>query len=100
MAKFGSGEKASKKEADRAIRESVIEHFDGRMHVMFASDSGGSTMDVYLEVEDTSILIEEQLPDFPIYDYIPKWMGWRCVFILCPKDYIGAVILRERHDDI
>jgi hypothetical protein len=45
-----------------------------------------------VEVLDPSQAILPQKPDFPLFEILPKWRGWRAVVIKVPIGYIAAVV--------
>ena len=92
---FG-GEKASKKEAEKALMAHTAGVFDGRYIVKFDNDDGGSVINLYLEVEEPS----QPLPTFLASAlFEPKWMGWRYVITKCPPGYIDAILEAPERDD-
>ena len=94
--KHFTGDKASKKEAEKALMAHAAGIFDGRYAVKFDNDDGGSVINLYLEVEEPS----EPLPIFlssALHE--PKWMGWRYVITKCPPGYIDAILLATKSDD-
>ena len=96
MGKFSLGEKAPKKEAEKALREHVVGVYDGRFTVRFETDDGGTVLCLYLEVEEPS----QQLPEF-LTDtlFVSKWMGYRYVIMKCPLRYIDAILEAPARDD-
>tara|TARA_R110002020_G_scaffold256852_1_gene470520 strand:- start:3033 stop:3332 length:300 start_codon:yes stop_codon:yes gene_type:complete len=93
---FFRGEKASKPEAESALRTHVAGACDYRFTVKFESDDGGNLINLYLEVENVS----QQLPSFIVESlYQPIWMGWRYVITKCPVGYIDAILERDRSGD-
>ncbi len=90
------GEKAPKNEAEKKMREYVVGVFDGRFHVKFDSDDGGTLLNVYLEVECVSKPLNGILHD-AFRD--TKWMGWRYVITKCPVGYIEAILEAPERDD-
>jgi hypothetical protein len=96
MAKFTSGEKASKKDAEESLRAHAAAIYDGVFDVKFESDDGGNMITLYLEVEEPS----EQLDPF-IHDALwsIKWKGWRFIITKCPPGYIDAVLNSTVSDD-
>ena len=90
-----SGEKAPKKEAEKALMVHTAGVFDGRYAVKFDNDDGGSVINLYLEVEEPS----QPLPAFLSSAlFKPKWMGWRYVITKCPPGYIDSILLAEKID--
>ena len=53
-----SGEKLDKKETIKEVRKYVVDIFDGRFCVKFDNDDGGTVLNVYLEVETSSLPLE------------------------------------------
>ncbi len=94
--KFFSGEKASKEDAEKSLMQHAAGIFDGRFHVRFESDDGGTHIVLILEVEEPS----EPLPDF-LRDGLtePKWAGWRYIIKKVPPGYIDAILLSVKRDD-
>ena len=56
-----------------------------------------NTLTVEVPIVNTPIL--EQHPDFPLFEVIPKWAGWRCQIVKCPVGYIDAILLAPEVDD-
>lgn len=99
MGKFALGEKATKQEAINKLVLKISEYFDGRYELKFGSDDGGSILNLYVEVPEPSVEFEKQVTNFPpLFDIIPKWMGWRCVLTKVPPGYVDAVINRTDWD--
>jgi hypothetical protein len=96
MAKFELGEKASKEEAEKALRKHAAGVWDGRFDVKFESDDGGNHIVLYLEVEDVSQRIEQFAMDAL---WVVKWMGWRFLIIKCPDGYIDYILNSTASDD-
>lgn len=96
---FFSGEKLSKKNAINSLTLEISNYFDGRYEVKAGSDDGGSVLEVFVEVPVPSTSILEQCPDFPLFDIIPKWAGWRCQVVKVPPGYIDAIIMAPEIDD-
>ena len=95
---FFIGEKMSKQEAINTLTLEISNYFGGRYEVKTGSDDGGSVLEVFVEVETPSESIESQCPDFPLFDIIPKWGGWRCQVVKVPHGYIDAIILSVDSD--
>jgi hypothetical protein len=91
-----TGEKASKKEAKKALMTHTAAVFDGRYTVKFENDDGGSVINLYLEVEEVSERLSPFLSDAL---WASKWMGWRYVITKCPMGYIDSILLAEKKDD-
>jgi hypothetical protein len=96
---FFNGDKLSKQEAINSLTLEISNYFGGRYEVKTASDDGGSVLEVFVEVPTPSISILEQCPDFPLFEVIPKWGGWRCQVIKVPPGYIDAIMLAPEADD-
>ncbi len=96
---FFTGEKLDKQEAINSVMVEISNYFDGRYEAKAASDDGGSVLEVYVEVDKPSIPILEQHPDFPLFEIVPKWGGWRCQVIKVPPGYIDSVMLVPERDD-
>tara|TARA_B100000427_G_scaffold118446_1_gene98678 strand:+ start:159 stop:464 length:306 start_codon:yes stop_codon:yes gene_type:complete len=90
---FFNGEKLSKQEAINSLTYEISNYFDGRYEVKTGSDDGGSVLEVYVEVPEPGKPILEQCSDFPLFDIIPKWGGWRCQVVKVPSGYIDAILL-------
>ena len=96
---FFNGDKLSKQEAINSLTLEISNYFGGRYEVKTGSDDGGSVLEVFVEVPTPSRPIAEQCPDFPLFDVIPKWGGWRCQVVKVPHGYIDAIILAIDPDD-
>ena len=96
MSKHFSGEKASKKEAEKALMIHTAGVFDGRYTVKFDNDDGGAVINLYLEVDEPSQPLDEFLSQAL---FTPKWMGWRYVITKCPIGYIDAILDATKNDD-
>lgn len=96
---FFNSEKLSKQEAINALTVEISNYFDGRYEVKTGSDDGGAVLEVFVEVPVPAHPILEQCPDFPLFDIIPKWGGWRCQVIKCPPGYIDAILMSSESDD-
>tara|TARA_B100000085_G_scaffold203564_1_gene187159 strand:- start:84 stop:389 length:306 start_codon:yes stop_codon:yes gene_type:complete len=96
---FFTGEKLSKQEAINSLTVEISNYFDGRYEVKTGSDDGGSVLEVFVEVPEPSRPILDQCSDFPLFDVIPKWGGWRCQVVKVPPGYIDAIILAADPDD-
>jgi len=96
---FFNGDKLSKQEAINTLTVEISNYFDGRYEVKTNSDDGGSVLEVFVEVPVPSIPILEQCPDFPLFEVIPKWGGWRCQVVKCPPGYIDIILLASEADD-
>ena len=95
---YFNGEKMTKQEAINTLTVEISNYYDGRYEVKTNSDDGGSVLEVYVEVSPVpSITILEQCADFPLYEIVPKWGGWRCQVVKCPPGYIDAILLASRN---
>ena len=90
---FFTGEKLSKQDAINSLTVEISNYFDGRYEVKTGSDDGGSVLEVFVEVPAPSRPILDQCSDFPLFEVIPKWGGWRCQVVKVPPGYIDAIIL-------
>lgn len=86
---FWSGEKSSKKEAEKSLRQYIAGVCDLRFTVKFDQDDGGSHICLYVEVEDPAEPLGAGLRDAIC---MPKWEGWRYIVSKCPIGYIEAII--------
>ena len=96
---FFNGEKMSKQEAINTLTLQISNYFSGRYEVKTGSDDGVSVLEVFVEVPDSSIPILDQCPDFPLFEVVPKWGGWRCQVVKVPHGYIDAIVLAIDPDD-
>ncbi len=96
---FFAGEKLSKENAINSLTLEISNYYGGRYEVKTGSDDGGSVLEVYVEVEVPSLSLIDQIPDFPLFDIIPKWGGWRCQVLKVPPGYIDAILLSTSSDD-
>lgn len=96
---FFTGEKLSKQEAINSLTVEISNYFDGRYEVKTGSDDGGSVLEVLVEVPNPSQPILEQCSDFPLFEVIPKWGGWRCQVVKVPPGYIDTIVLSTGSDD-
>tara|TARA_Y100000592_G_C5470489_1_gene319197 strand:- start:672 stop:977 length:306 start_codon:yes stop_codon:yes gene_type:complete len=96
---FFSGKKLSKQDAINSLTLEISNYYGGRYEVRTGSDDGGSVLEVFVEVPTPSKSVLEQCPDFPLFDVVPKWGGWRCQVIKVPSGYIDAIILAIDSDD-
>ena len=96
---FFNGEKLPKQEAINTLTVEISNYYDGRYEVKAGSDDGGSVLEVFVEVPTPSQAILEQCSDFPLFDIIPKWAGWRCQVVKVPPGYIDAILLSPEIDD-
>jgi|TARA_Y100000114_G_scaffold51646_1_gene47101 hypothetical protein len=96
---FFNGDKMSKQQAINSLTVEISNYFGGRYEVKAGSDDGGSVLEVFVEVENPSESITTQCSDFPLFDIIPKWGGWRCQVVKVPPGYIDAIIMAPEVDD-
>ena len=97
---FFGGDKAPKQEAMNALTLKISEYFSGRYEVRGASDDGGHHLEIQIEVPNPNLNFEDQVEDFPpLFDVIPKWMGWRTIILKVPPGYIDAITNRADDDD-
>tara|TARA_B000000557_G_C20619924_1_gene377572 strand:+ start:200 stop:505 length:306 start_codon:yes stop_codon:yes gene_type:complete len=96
---FFSGEKMSKQEAINTLTLEISNYYGGRYEVKTGSDDGGSVLEVFVEVPTPSLAVLEQCPDFPLFEVVPKWGGWRCQVVKVPPGYIDAILLAPEVDD-
>ena len=94
MGKFSLGDKAPKQEAINELVLMISNYHGGRYDVLFTHDDGGALLEVQVEVPEVSGDLFEQIPDFPLFDIWPKWMGWRVVVCKVPPGYIDAITHR------
>lgn len=99
MGKFSLGEKAPKQEAINELVLMISNYHGGRYDVLFTHDDGGALLEVQVEVPEVSGDLFEQIPDFPLFDIWPKWMGWRVVVCKVPPGYIDAITHRTDWED-
>ena len=96
---FFSGEKMSKQDAINTLTLEISNYYGGRYEVKTGSDDGGSVLEVFVEVPTPSLAVLEQCPDFPLFEVVPKWGGWRCQVVKVPPGYIDAILLAPEVDD-
>ncbi len=96
---FFTGEKLSKENAINSLTLEISNYYGGRYEVKTGSDDGGSVLEVFVEVETPSLALLNQIPDFPLFEIIPKWAGWRCQVVKVPPGYIDAILLSTGSDD-
>ena len=77
----------------------VIEATAGLCERYKCPDDGGSVLEVYIEVDTPSLSLIEQIPDFPLFEIVPKWGGWRCQILKVPPGYIDAILLSTDKND-
>tara|TARA_R100001594_G_scaffold104697_1_gene139274 strand:- start:535 stop:840 length:306 start_codon:yes stop_codon:yes gene_type:complete len=99
MGKFSLGDKAPKQEAINELVLMISNYHGGRYDVLFTHDDGGALLEVQVEVPEVSGDLFEQIPDFPLFDIWPKWMGWRVVVCKVPPGYIDAITHRTDWED-
>ena len=96
---FFAGEKLSKENAINSLTLEISNYYGGRYEVKTGSDDGGSVLEVFVEVEIPSLSLLDQIPDFTLFEIIPKWGGWRCQVLKVPPGYIDAILLSTGGDD-
>jgi len=97
---FFGGDKAPKQDAINALTLKISEYFSGRYEVLGASDDGGNHLEIQIEVPHPNQNFEEQIENFPpLFDIIPKWMGWRTIILKVPPGYIDATTHSKDWDD-
>jgi len=96
---FFAGEKLSKENAINSLTLEISNYFSGRYEVKAGSDDGGSVLEVFVEVETPSLSLADQIPDFPLFEIVPKWGGWRCQVLKVPPGYIDAILLSPETPD-
>ena len=89
---YFAGEKDTKKEAIESVIETVKSYCDCVCQAQVVSDDGGRVLEIMVEVGDPRKSLQEQKPEFPMTDIIPKWHGWRTVILKVPVGYIGTVV--------
>ena len=99
MGKFSLGDKAPKQEAINELVLMISNYHGGRYDVLFTHDDGGALLEVQVEVPEVSGDLFEQIPDFPLFDIWPKWVGWRVVVCKVPPGYIDAITHRTDWED-
>ena len=68
----------------------VSDYCDCAHDAKVVSDDGGHILQVMVEVLNPSLALLPQKPDFPLFEIIPKWRGWRAVVIKVPIGYINT----------
>ncbi len=96
---FFAGEKLSKENAINSLTLEISNYYGGRYEVKTGSDDGGSVLEVFVEVDTPSKSLIDQIPDFPLFEIIPKWGGWRCQVVKVPPGYIDAIVLASDTPD-
>ena len=96
---FFNGEKMDKQTAINSLTVEISNYYDGRYEVKTGSDDGGSVIEVFVEVPTPSLSVLDQCPDFPLFEIIPKWGGWRCQVVKVPPGYIDAIVLAAEIPD-
>ena len=96
---FFAGEKLSKENAINSLTLEISNYYCGRYEVKTGSDDGGSVLEVFVEVDTPSKSLIDQIPDFPLFEIIPKWGGWRCHVVKVPPGYIDAIVLASDTPD-
>ena len=89
---FFTGEKETKEEAISSVMKLVKNYCDCVHDAKVVSDDGGHILQVMVEVLDPSLALLPQKPDFPLFEIIPKWQGWRAVVIKVPIGYIDTIV--------
>ena len=89
---FFNGEKASKEEAINLASTHIRNYSDCIFQAKVVSDDGGHILQIMVEVNDPGQTLLTQNTDFPLFDLIPKWHGWRTVILKVPIGYIAAVV--------
>jgi hypothetical protein len=95
---FFTGEKDTKEQAVKSVTEMIKSYCDCVYTARVVSDDGGHILEVMLEVGDVAKSVQDQKPDFPINDIIPKWHGWRAVILKVPVGYIGTIVNAPEQD--
>tara|TARA_Y100000592_G_scaffold21189_1_gene32599 strand:- start:1195 stop:1500 length:306 start_codon:yes stop_codon:yes gene_type:complete len=96
---FFAGDKLSKENAINSLTLEISNYYGGRYEVKTGSDDGGSVLEVFVEVDTPSQSLIDQIPDFPLFEIIPKWGGWRCQVVKVPHGYIDAIVLASDTPD-
>ncbi len=81
--------KASRRQAEKSLRQHVAGVCDLRFAVKFESDDGGNHICLYVEVDDPDSNLDPGTRDAIC---MPKWEGWRYIVIKCPVGYIDAIV--------
>ena len=81
MGKFKLGEKAPRKEAEKALRAHAAAACDHRFTVKFENDDGGSLICLYVEVEDPSAPLDAGIRDVGYPTYIHIYLFFIVTFI-------------------
>ena len=89
---FFAGEKDSKEDAIKSVTTFVKNYCDCTIDAKVVSDDGGHILQVMVEVSDPSIALLKQKADFPLFEILPKWHGWRAVVMKVPIGDIRAVV--------
>ena len=83
---FWNDEKASQKDARKALMDYIADNWTDRFTVTFHSDDGGAHIQAVLEFDDTDEIMDPALRSkFPA-----KWMGWRMVVLKVPRGHIDV----------
>ena len=80
---FG-GNKASQKEAKKALMQVLAENWTGAFTVDIYSDGGGAIIRAIVECADTDAHLDKALVD----KLPPKFMGWRLVILKVPIGHV------------
>ena len=89
---FFAGEKASKEKAIREVITHIRNYSDCICAAKVVSDDGGQILEIMVEVPVPSLNLLEQQEDFPFWEVVPKWAGWRTVVLKVPPGYIATVV--------
>tara|TARA_Y100000592_G_scaffold25508_1_gene40242 strand:- start:229 stop:525 length:297 start_codon:yes stop_codon:yes gene_type:complete len=93
---FWNDKKSPREQAEKTLMQYVAGVFDGRFHVKFDSDDGGSHIMLMVEVDDPSVPMSKFLRETLC---LPKWDGWRMITLKVPHGYIDAITLAIKRDD-
>jgi len=89
---FFTGEKDTKEEAIKSVGELIKSYCDCVCQAQVVSDDGGRALEIMVEVGQPTKSLQEQKPEFPLNDIVPKWHGWRAIILKVPVGYIGTVV--------
>jgi|TARA_R110000803_G_scaffold35225_2_gene76351 hypothetical protein len=95
---YFAGEKDTKKQAIESASKLIRDYSECVFNVTVNSDGGGHVLEVMVEVQTPLQSVLDHHPDFPLFEILPKWHGWRSVIMKVPIGYIGAIVHR-RDDD-
>tara|TARA_A100001011_G_C14290745_1_gene836084 strand:- start:1200 stop:1508 length:309 start_codon:yes stop_codon:yes gene_type:complete len=96
---FFQEDKIPKQMAINSATIKISEYVDCRYEVRFASDDGGTHMEVQVEVQDVGEPVHSEHPQFPIDEIFPKWGGWRVTILKVPVGYIDLITLAGDSSD-